>query len=282
MTLDRKIDFAIKLLRSIPQDGPIELSYSGGKDSDVILQLAKEAGIPYRAIYKDTTIDPPGTHGHVKEVGAEIVKPKRSFLRIIEAKGYPNRFRRFCCSELKEYKICDRTVLGIRRSESTRRTLRYKEPEVCRVFPGGEKERRYLPILEWTLEDVTRFIQDRGIKCAPVYYDEQGTFHPERRLGCMCCPLNNIHARQEEFKKYPRMLRLYARGGQKYLNEHPQSPSAKYFGGDVYKMLFFSVFFEKFKLKDDYEAVITGGMFPETAIDAKAYMEDYFKIDLTI
>ena len=41
MNYERKIEFAIKLLQSIPQDGPIELSYSGGKDSDVILELAK-------------------------------------------------------------------------------------------------------------------------------------------------------------------------------------------------------------------------------------------------
>lgn len=58
------------LLRSIPQDGPIEVSYSGGKDSDVILQLAKEAGIPFEAIYKQTSIDPPGTTAHAKAMGA--------------------------------------------------------------------------------------------------------------------------------------------------------------------------------------------------------------------
>lgn len=57
MDLQRKIDFAINLLRNIPQDGPIEICYSGGKDSDVILDLAKWAGIPYDAIYKNTTID---------------------------------------------------------------------------------------------------------------------------------------------------------------------------------------------------------------------------------
>lgn len=62
MTLDRKIDAAIKLLQSIPtDDGQIEVCYSGGKDSDVILELAKMAGINYRAIYKNTTIDPRGT-----------------------------------------------------------------------------------------------------------------------------------------------------------------------------------------------------------------------------
>lgn len=68
--LQRKIDFALMLLRSIPQDGPIEVSYSGGKDSDVILQLAKEAGIPFEAIYKQTSIDPPGTTAHAKAMGA--------------------------------------------------------------------------------------------------------------------------------------------------------------------------------------------------------------------
>jgi 3'-phosphoadenosine 5'-phosphosulfate sulfotransferase (PAPS reductase)/FAD synthetase len=39
---------AIKVLRMYRGDDPIEVSYSGGKDSDVILALAKMAGIPYR------------------------------------------------------------------------------------------------------------------------------------------------------------------------------------------------------------------------------------------
>ena len=42
MSLQNKIEQSIKLLRSIKAD-EIELSYSGGKDSDVILELAKMA-----------------------------------------------------------------------------------------------------------------------------------------------------------------------------------------------------------------------------------------------
>lgn len=82
---------AIKLLRTVAKttDGEIELSYSGGKDSDVCLALAQMAGIPYRAIYKNTTIDPPGTISHCKEKGAEIIRPKKSFFEIIEQKGFP-------------------------------------------------------------------------------------------------------------------------------------------------------------------------------------------------
>lgn len=70
---EKKVARAIRLLQNIPQDGPIEVSYSGGKDSDVILELAKMAGINYRAIYKNTTIDPPGTIKHCREMGVEVI-----------------------------------------------------------------------------------------------------------------------------------------------------------------------------------------------------------------
>ena len=89
--LQKKVDRAIRLLRSIPQDGDIELSYSAGKDSDVILELAKMAGKPYRAIYKATTIDPPKTIAHAREMGAEVIRPNRTFFPIISEIGLPSR-----------------------------------------------------------------------------------------------------------------------------------------------------------------------------------------------
>ena len=168
--LQKKVDRAIRLLRSIPQDGDIEVSYSGGKDSDVILELAKMAGIPYRAIYKNTTIDPPGTIAHVREMGAEVIHPQKTFFQLISEKGYPSRVSRWCCSVLKEYKVCDRAIQGIRRSESRKRAERYKEPERCRVYSAKEKVKQYLPILEWTDQDVEEFIKERNIKCHPLYY----------------------------------------------------------------------------------------------------------------
>lgn len=172
--LQKKVDFAIKLLQSIPQDGDIELSYSGGKDSDVILELAKMAGIPYRAIYKATTIDPPQTIAHAKEMGAEIIRPKETFFQLVSKIGFPSRLSRFCCSVLKEYKVCDRAIQGIRRSESRERAERYKEPEYCRVYSSKVKAKIYLPILEWSDEDVAEFIKERNIKCHPLYYSGGG------------------------------------------------------------------------------------------------------------
>ena len=242
MTYERKVQHAIKLLQSIPQDCPggVEISYSGGKDSDVILELAKMAGIPYEAIYKNTTVDPSGTIKHCKDNGVTILNPEMSMLQLIEKKGWPTRRARFCCSYLKEYKVKDRAVQGIRRSESTARAKRYKEPEICRVYSAKEKVRVYLPILEWTDEDVARFIAERGIKCHPLYYDEQGNFHVERRLGCCGCPMQSDNGKAD-FKKYPKMLKAWIQRGKKYLDNHPDSSAVKKFG-TAYNMAYHNLF----------------------------------------
>lgn len=236
----RKVERAINLLRSIPQDTEIELSYSGGKDSDVILELAKMAGIPFRAIYKNTTIDPPGTIKHCKSKGVEIVQPEISFLKLIEKKGIPSRFSRFCCSTLKEYKILDRAILGIRRAESAKRAARYKEPEYCRVYSKNEKVKLYLPILEWTDGDIERFIKERGIQCHPLYYDEFGKFRVERRLGCMDCPLQSDNGLRD-YKEHPKLLKQFIKHAQIFIDNHPNS-TAKLRFKNAYGLIYYNLF----------------------------------------
>lgn len=276
---ERKIERAIALLRAIPQDTEIEVAVSGGKDSDVILQLAKEAGIPFRAIHKCTTIDPPGTLKHVKELGCEIRMPEMSFLDIVRKKGTPTRRARFCCEILKEYKILDRVIIGVRRSESSARAERYKEPEQCRKYGKGQKVIQYYPLLDWTDSDVERFIKERGLKCAPVYYDTDGNFHIERRLGCIGCPMSSLRQQREEFKKYPKLLRNIIKAQQYYLDTHPHVNTKKNFL-NAYNIQFHNLFCNSYA---EYHNFIGGGIFgDELAIDTKAFLEDYFGIDLTI
>lgn len=278
ITYEKKIEFAIKLLQSIPQDCEVELAYSGGKDSDVILELAKMSGIKFRPIYKNTTIDPPGTIAHAKKNGVEIVQPKETFFELVKRKGCPTMRARFCCEVLKEYKICDRQIVGVRRSESTKRAKLYHEPETCRNYGGKKgKVRQYYPILEWTDKDVERFIKERGIKCAPVYYDEQGDFHVERRLGCIGCPLKSDKGKSD-YLKYPKMLRLLIKSTKVFMDTHPHSTAMRKFG-DVYNLIYHNLFHRTY---ESYRNAVTGGLFPETAIDPKQFLEDFFGIDLTI
>lgn len=273
--LQKKIDLSIKILQATCGDDVVELAYSGGKDSDVILQLAKEAGIKYRAIYKNTTIDPPGTIKHAKEMGAEVVKPKRTFFQLIEKKGYPNRNCRFCCSELKEYqydKSLKKVVMGIRRSESSKRAARYNDPTECL----GTKKKPYeaiYPLLDWTTEDVQEYILDRGIKCAPVYYDKEGNFHAERRLGCMCCPIAYYKKRICEFMEHPNMVKAYIKSGKKYMDTHPQSELKEKYG-DAYTYFYRNVFCDSEEKFNQFDNSLFGKP------DYKSLLEDFFGIKL--
>ena len=272
---EKKLARSIRLLQSIPTDeGPVEVSYSGGKDSDVILELTKMAGIPYRAIYKNTTIDPPGTIANCRKKGVEIQHPKISFMGIVAKKGRPTRRARFCCSELKEYKLLDRAVQGIRRSESRARKERYKEPEICRVYGKYNKVKVYLPILDWTDADVERFVRERQIECHPLYYDENGAFHVERRLGCIGCPMQSDKGKKD-YKKYPKLLKALIKAGKKFLDTHPNCSALTKFG-NAYNLVFNDLFCDSY---DDYLMKMSTDLFGEQ-LDTKKFLEDYFNIEL--
>jgi phosphoadenosine phosphosulfate reductase len=278
--LKRKIERGIKLLlagEKVAKENsnqPLEICYSGGKDSDVILRLAQMAGCNYRAIYKNTTIDPSGTPAHAKKMGAEIVMPELSFRQLVERHGAPSRYRRFCCSILKEYKILDYAVVGIRRSESAKRANRYTEPELCRFYSKKEKVRQYLPILDWTDEDVKLFVETENIECHPLYYNEIGEFCPDRRLGCMGCPLVSQGKRRAEFIKNPKMLRLYINALKVFRETHPY-PENKLLN-DVYKEMAFTLFASN---EFDFRVKFGKTMF-DKEIDCKVFLEDYFNVAL--
>lgn len=276
--LEDKIKRAIKLLQAASMSAHgecLEVCYSGGKDSDIILELVKMAGIKYRAIYRNTTIDPPGTIAHCKRNGVEIMQPKERFFALVRKKGFPTRRARFCCKDLKEYKILDNAVQGIRQCESTSRKKRYKEPTVCRVY--GAKANHVnviLPILEWTDKDVEQFIAQRGIKCHPLYYDEQRRFHVERRLGCLGCPMPSDNG-VADFLRYPKLLKAWAEAGKAYLSTHPNCQSKAKFG-NVYDLIYYNLFcatYEDYLSKKSPD--LWGGV-----IDCKQLLETYFNIKL--
>ena len=274
-SLQKKIEQSIRLLQQVQQAHPdevIEIAYSGGKDSDVILQLAKEAGIRYEAIYKNTTIDPPGTIRHAQEMGATIIRPKRTFAELIQKNGLPTRHQRFCCKELKEYKVRDVAVMGVRRSESRKRAENYSEPTECRFY-GSKKNHveAIYPILEWTDKDVATFIDDRKIKCAPIYYDADGTFHVERRLGCMCCPLASKKKRIKQFVEHPGMVSFYLQNHRIFRQTHPDVKTCQYFGSE-YEHFAFDVFYPDISIKKFKQQMFD--------TDWKNALEEYFNIKL--
>lgn len=276
--LRKKVDRAIKLIRSAGKAAKdhgqrLEVAYSGGKDSDVILELTKMSGVEYEAIYKNTTIDPKGTIKHAKDVGATIIRPEYTFFEIIERHGLPNIFKRFCCGYLKEYKVRDYAVLGIRREESSKRTAMYKEPEACRVYKKNEVCHQYFPILDWTLEDVRAFIEEREIRCAPVYYDDKDIFHVERRLGCLCCPLIG-KKRVEQFKQHPNMVKAYCRHLKKFRDTHKTAKTVAFYN-DEYEHFVRSLFYWRLS-NEEWHKMQESSFLPPP--NYKEFLENYFNI----
>lgn len=271
--LKKKVERAISLLQMAATNSsePIEISYSGGKDSDVILELARMAGINYKAIYKNTTIDPPGTIIHCLNNGVEIIR-RKTFAQVIREKGFPTFIRRFCCSELKEYKLFNRAVQGIRQCESIKRAKLYKEPTICRLYNKKEHVEVFLPILWWTDEDVTNFIKERNIHCHPIYYDKDGHFNPKHRLGCMGCPQKSDRG-LSDFKANPRLVKFWLKNGEIWWNTHKLRKAKKKFKNH-YELFVRNIFFEKY---EDFQDAINN-MFEN--IDCKQFLEQYFNIKL--
>ena len=277
----KKIDQALRLIESaskqaLQQGETLELCYSGGKDSDVILHLARRAGVPFRAIYKNTTIDPPGTIAHCKQNAVEVVNPKIKFFELCEKRGLPNRFARFCCGVLKEYKIENHQLLGIRKFESVKRSKLYQEPQLCRFFSKKEYVCQTLPILFWTDEDMLDYITQEHVALHPLYYREDGTIDVKRRLGCMCCPLQWKGKRVQSFKDNPVMVKLWCKAATKFLQTHPDGKISAKFGGDPYAYFTAQVFFDNIS---DYQKTY-GSCFFSGHTDFKQLLQDYFKIDL--
>jgi phosphoadenosine phosphosulfate reductase len=163
-----KVAIAIDRLKTFEPPEGYYLAYSGGKDSDTILALAKMAGVKFDAHYHLTTVDPPELVYHVrKHAGVEIHKPDKTMWQIIEKKEMlPNIFMRYCCQLLKENGGNGRRVItGIRHEESPRRAKR-NMVERCMT----NKTKHYLhAIIDWTEADVWEFIKGNKIEYCRLY-----------------------------------------------------------------------------------------------------------------
>ena len=224
-------------------DMPLVVRYSGGKDSDVILQLAKESGVPFRVTHNLTTADPPDNVYYIRRVFAALREqgidcrinvPPRSLWKIMrETLDIPSRLRRVCCRELKERKMPDAPYIatGVRWSESAGRRAKSGIAMVCNAseHAWGEQaaaaagllttddasSRRLFeqcrmrgvrvlnPIIDWSDDDVWDYLHSRGIEGNPLY--KEGW----TRIGCVGCPLAGRRARELAFARYPGLYKAW-------------------------------------------------------------------------
>lgn len=210
--MSEKIDIAIKFIKAVCSMHNVALAFSSGKDSIVLDYLAKEANVKVQCFHNVTTIDPPGTIAFAKKYGCDIVRGSYSFLDLVEKKGFPTMFRRFCCKELKERYYADYALFGIRKDESVKRNACYSSFDDIYYYTKKKFTNRFFPLLNFTNEDVAEIINRHSLECHPLYYDNKGKFCVERRLGCIGCPLQGDRGKID-FLMYPILLKQILRRG---------------------------------------------------------------------
>lgn len=209
---------AIDALREFaPKDGtPLRVAYSGGKDSCVILDLARRSGLPFEAHYSFVCLDPPELRAFIREQARDpqnrivIDYPTRSLASMAREKQFmPRRGARWCCELMKhanEPPESTTTILGLRWAESKKRSSRG-------LFESRRSGAGKIinPIIGWLNTDVWDYMRERRLPYCHLY--DEG----EKRLGCILCPLarNERPAYQtkarRDMERWPGITRLWRR-----------------------------------------------------------------------
>lgn len=226
---------------------PLVITYSGGKDSDVLLHLAKASGIPFEVLHSLTTADAPQTVYHVRNTfhrleneGIKCTVDKHiqpaggriTMWNLIEKMGAPNRWSRHCCRYLKETGGADRFIAtGVRWDESTARKKNHGSLEVVTqkkehkliLSNDNDEDRRLFescklkgkrvvnPIIDWKTNDVLDYCQAEHISLNPLY--SSGFY----RVGCVGCPMASTRRREADFAVFPKYKTAYIKAFEKNL-----------------------------------------------------------------
>ena len=219
------------------------LCYSGGKDSDTLLDIALKSGVKFTANYNVTGIDPTECIKHIKrrrhelkEKGIDLfIHPPNRFTtgiykgqfknmwRLIIHKGIPPmRIKRYCCEHLKERGGKGRVCLtGVRWDESTSRKSRAPMEKIGAtkstkiLFNDNSENRRQFencmakgklvinPIIDFTTNDIWEYRERENIRFCNLYQSKTD------RIGCIGCPMAGSSGMLSDFERHPYIKSLY-------------------------------------------------------------------------
>lgn len=197
---------------------PLHMAYSGGKDSDVLLELFIRSGVDFIAENSHTSADAPETVRHIRKkfkelenrgIKCNIVLPKykgkvATMWNLIPEKQIPpTRIARYCCSVLKEQSGKESIVAtGVRWDESVKRSKRgvmesiEKSSKDKVMLMNDNDDKRVMiekceiknkmvinPIIDWGNYDIWEYINQEKIEVCSLY--ECGF----NRVGCIGCPM---------------------------------------------------------------------------------------------
>lgn len=202
----------------------VAVGFSGGKDSQVIYDLCKRAGIKFKAYY-NVSFESNVTKKFIRENYPEIIWRKDHKFGFIEniIKNYggllPTQQIAFCCKDYKHNPryVDECSIIGVRKAESQKRakrtvlSLKNKrikkklQTEASEYFLdkcqsiGTQSIIQLLPIVEWSDKEVWDYIKKYNIPINPEYRNQN-------RIGCIVCPKANFSRNYKALLKYPKLI----------------------------------------------------------------------------
>lgn len=221
----------VKQVASKFDEEHIVVSFSGGKDStvtaDVVTKALSNPALTH--IFGNTTLEFPLTIQYAERFNAAheqcfwiAQNSEQDFYNVCEDIGPPARMMRWCCSMFKTgpiTRIINKlyrnarilTFYGIRKSESVSRS-KYNRIEDDAESVKIQQQTVASPIFFWKDLDIWLYILAERIDFNDAYrlgYD---------RVGCWCCPNNNLRAQflskiymPEQSKKWRDFLLSFAK-----------------------------------------------------------------------
>jgi 3'-phosphoadenosine 5'-phosphosulfate sulfotransferase (PAPS reductase)/FAD synthetase len=222
----------IKIRQFIEEKGieNVAVSFSGGKDSTVLLHLVSSMFPEIKSIFCDTGVEYKSIVDFVKTFdNVEIIKPKKSFIKIIEEYGFPaisKEQSRYisdvrnpnCCQKTKDIrlgngnfrisdkwkwlldtniKISDKCCYHLKKAPLQKKGLYYFTGE--RIAESNLRKQRYhtcilpkkcIPLRLWSDKLINKYIKYHDIKICNIY-------NYEKRTGCKFC-LYGIHLEKRQ------------------------------------------------------------------------------------
>lgn len=202
----------------------VAVGFSGGKDSQVVYDLCKRAGIEFKAYY-NVSFESNVTKKFIRENYPQVIWRKDHKFGFIEniAKNHegllPTQQIAFCCEDYKHNpKYVDEcSIIGVRKAESQKRatrtpfmfknkTLKKKlKTDVNEYFLdkcqsiGGKAKIQLSPIVDWTDKEVWNYIKKHNLPINPEYKHQS-------RVGCIVCPKANFSRNYKALLKYPKLI----------------------------------------------------------------------------
>jgi phosphoadenosine phosphosulfate reductase len=175
-------------------DLPLTVSFSGGKDSLVVIDLVQSITLDYTAMFIDTGLEHPQTRKYVDEFALErrfrLLKAHagNAFDHNMPVFGPPAKDFRWCCKVCKlapvSALIQDRFPMGTVTVEGNRRLESFSRghTELTEENPFVPGQITVNPIRGWTGLDVWLYIIWRKLRYNPLYDEDL------ERVGCWMCP----------------------------------------------------------------------------------------------